>query len=136
MTFSTINTNPTGSLWPTQGTEITYEGIQTLIAHPPETRGILLIDVRGREEFLQGHIPTSVNLPLDELEKALHLSDEEFFRTYQFQPPKPHSRIVVSCRSGSRSTRAHKWLLEAGFQSVLNYPGGWIEFSTRQPARE
>ncbi|ORY07507.1 Rhodanese-like protein [Basidiobolus meristosporus CBS 931.73] len=128
-------TAPPKFLWPAEGNEVSYDEVQRLIAYPPEARDVTLIDVRGKEEFLQGSIPTSVNLPLDELENTVHLPAEDFFQTYQFEQPKPHSKIVLTCRSGRRSALAHQKLLEAGFVSVLNYPGSWIEFSSRLPAK-
>lgn len=83
------------------------EGLQ---AFQQEPRGILL-DVRTREEYREGHIPGSRNLPLDELSQARQvLPDQEV----------PH---YVYCYSGARSRQAVAQLKRMGYQNVTNIGG-------------
>lgn len=70
-----------------------------------------LVDVRTPEEFAEGHVSGSTNIPLDQVENQL----EKF---------KNHSEIVVFCRSGNRSGQAKVILENNGFTSVLN-GGTW-----------
>ncbi len=70
-----------------------------------------LVDVRTPEEFAEGHVSGSTNIPLDQVENQL----EKF---------KNHSEIVVFCRSGNRSGQAKVILENNGFIHVLN-GGTW-----------
>ena len=45
--------------------------IQQGVREYGETPGAVLLDVRTAEEYREGHIPGSRNLPLDELELSL-----------------------------------------------------------------
>ena len=69
-----------------------------------------LIDVRTAEEYRSGAIPTAVNIPFDVIENNLPTQDRS-------------ARIVVYCRSGSRSSIAKAKLEALGFTSVNNFGG-------------
>jgi hydroxyacylglutathione hydrolase len=80
-----------------------------------EPGNLQLVDVRRRAEFDQGHVPTAVNLPLDDLGKGIEELD-------------PHRAVAVMCKSGYRSAAAASLLAAAGFQ-VTNVVGGldaWV----------
>lgn len=77
-------------------------------------QGVLLLDVRERDEIQQGNIPTSLPLPLSELKEALGLEPDEFQAKYTYQKPKADQPIVVYCRSGRRSESALEMLRDAG----------------------
>jgi NADPH-dependent 2,4-dienoyl-CoA reductase/sulfur reductase-like enzyme/rhodanese-related sulfurtransferase len=73
--------------------------------------GWTLLDVRSPAEHAAGHIPGSVNAPLDELRERLpHLGPGPF---------------VVSCQVGQRGHTAASLLREDGFE-VRNLDGGWL----------
>jgi phage shock protein E len=76
-------------------------------------KGAFLVDVRTPEEFAEGHVNASVNIPLDQL--ANHLD--------AFQGKE---NIIVFCRSGARSGMAKSILEQAGFNAVTN-GGGWLD---------
>lgn len=73
--------------------------------------GGLLIDVRTAAEFNQGHIPGSINIPIDQFEKEI-------------PGLKNKTPIIVFCQSGIRSARAKELLNKEGVQSVVN-GGSW-----------
>lgn len=62
-----------------------------------------LIDVRTPEEFQEGHIPGSVNVPLDRLESL---------------PFSAGTTLYVYCHSGARSAQACGRLNMAGYNTV------------------
>ncbi len=80
-------------------------------------RGVALVDVRTEEEYSRGHIPDSINIPVDELRDRLsELPDEE---------------IVIYCQVGIRGHTAASLLrghgydvanLDGGFQTWINSP--------------
>jgi rhodanese-related sulfurtransferase len=71
-----------------------------------------VVDVRTLEEFAEGHVPGSINLPLHELPARF-----EELRGL----PEP---LIMCCRSGVRSDHAMHFLLEQGFTDVQN-GGPW-----------
>ncbi len=74
----------------------------------------LIVDVRSKLEFLFGHLPDAVCIPVD------HLPDGIAKRA----DVKPASRILVYCASGARSAAAAAQLRAAGFSNVVD--GGGI----------
>jgi rhodanese-related sulfurtransferase len=64
---------------------------QTVKADP---KSLYLIDVRDADEFAKGHIPTSVNIPVDKLEK-------------QIQTLAADKPIVFVCGTGARSGESY-----------------------------
>jgi phage shock protein E len=70
-----------------------------------------LVDVRTEDEFAEGHVNESTNIPLDQVASQL----EKF---------KEKEQIVVFCRSGNRSGQAKMILEQNGFKNVIN-GGTW-----------
>ena len=76
----------------------------------------IILDVRTAEEFRQGHIPGSINIPLDELMDG---SYGELNRSDLF---------LVVCQSGVRSATASQFLVDNKFHFVYNLLGGLEEW--------
>ena len=75
----------------------------------------VLLDVRTKEEFSEGHIEGSLNLPIGEIDRAVALI------------PDKSVPIYVYCRSGNRSARAATYLKGNGYTSVYDI-GGIISY--------
>ena len=73
--------------------------------------GAIIIDVRTKGEYQQGHIKGSQNIPLDVLSSNLSKLNKE-------------KTIITCCASGMRSAQAKSILLSNGFSNVHN-GGGW-----------
>ena len=82
------------------------------------TDGALILDVRTPDEFRQGHVKGSMNIPLDRLPQDLK-------RLGKQQP------IITCCRSGMRSGIAASLLAQHGF-SVHN-GGPWMNVQSHLP---
>ena len=82
------------------------ENLSTLV-----NDGAFLVDVRTPEEFAEGNVKGSVNIPLDQVQNQL----AKF---------KAKENIVVFCRSGNRSGQAKSILEQNGFSNVTN-GGTW-----------
>lgn len=81
--------------------------------------GAMLVDVRTENEYTHGHIPQSVNLPLDSLRARLgELPDD-----------RP---LIVTCQVGLRGYLAARILTQKGFQ-VSNLDGGYKLYKTVFP---
>ncbi len=76
----------------------------------------IILDVRTAEEFRQGHIPGSINIPLDELMDGRY---EELSRADLF---------LVVCQSDVRSATASQFLVDNNFHFVYNLLGGLEEW--------
>ena len=70
---------------------------------------ILILDVRSKEEFDRGHIPGSINIPVNKLEQTLNKIND-----YREKP------ILVYCASGGRSPVAVRILLSNGFSNIYH----------------
>ena len=73
----------------------------------------MVVDVRPMNEFADGHILHSLNIPMNGFGKQLGQLEK-----YRNRP------IIVSCRSGAQSSAACKQLRKAGFDQVYNLRGG------------
>lgn len=82
------------------------EDLKEIIEH-----GAVVVDVRTPEEYKEGHITGSLNVPLDEIGKAMEWLQKDV-------------PTVVVCASGSRSAHAVMVLKANGFEKVYN-GGSW-----------
>ena len=73
--------------------------------------GAVLLDVRTSQEYREGHIPKSKNVPLQMLEQIISVADSK-------QTP-----LYVYCYSGSRSCQAVTVLKHMGYRNVSNIGG-------------
>ena len=71
----------------------------------------ILLDVRTKEEYEEGHIPGSVNVELDYIDTVTNvIKDKE-------------SKIYLYCRSGHRSGIALNRMKELGYVNLTNIGG-------------
>ncbi len=84
--------------------EILPEEFEAIVKKIPEDT--ILLDVRTKEEFAQGHIKGAINIPKDELEqRAIELPRDK--------------RIIIYCSIGIRSEWAYGLLVNyLGFRDV------------------
>lgn len=76
--------------------------------------GALLIDVRSITEYNQGHIDGAINIDVQEI---LNATDS---LTYENASISKNKKIIVYCRSGSRSSSAAEKLIELGYTNVYD----------------
>lgn len=71
-----------------------------------------LVDVRSEQEYSEGHISGSINIPVYDLEKVAkrRLNEENI--------------IIVYCSAGVRSKRAIQILKKLGYKNLYNIEGG------------
>lgn len=95
-------------------TEGTYQKIAaaTVKARLDKGEKLIIVDVRTKEEYDGGHIPNSLLIPYDEIEKKAPalLKDK-------------NAAIIVYCRTGRRSEIAAKALLGMGYTNVADMGG-------------
>jgi len=83
------------------------------------TSGAALLDVRTEEEYAEGHIDGSVNIPLNKINAVLN------------KYPNKKTPLFVHCRSGARSGQAVAYLQQMGYTNVKNI-GGIINYHGKE----
>ena len=73
--------------------------------------GAVLLDVRTHQEYREGHIPGSQNVPLQQLDKVEEVTENK------------DTVLYVYCRSGARSRQAVSLLNHMGYTNVHNIGG-------------
>ena len=75
--------------------------------------GVYLLDVREPDEYAAGHIPGITLIPMGEVASRLT------------ELPRD-KEIIVTCRTGNRSSQIADLLREQGFTNVHNMTGGIV----------
>ena len=83
-----------------------HEGIKEY----EKTTGAVLLDVRTPQEYREGHIPGSKNVPLQSMESVKQAAAKD-------------APVFVYCYSGSRSSQAAGILKQMGYTNVKNIGG-------------
>ena len=73
--------------------------------------GAVLLDVRTPQEYREGHIPGSKNVPLQTIDKISSVADNK------------NIPLFVYCYSGGRSRQAAAMLQHMGYNNVQNIGG-------------
>jgi molybdopterin/thiamine biosynthesis adenylyltransferase/rhodanese-related sulfurtransferase len=97
--------------------EIDVERARELLesSEPP-----VLVDVRGENEWNQGHIPGAVLIPLPEVGDRIDEAASD-----RANP------VILYCATGNRSARAAKTLEELGYEDVVSLDGGFTAWAER-----
>ena len=67
-----------------------------------EENNYIIVDVRTKEEYEEGHVKESINIPYDEIDENIGLEKEK--------------TILVYCQSGRRSSIAYERLTSLGYE--------------------
>jgi phage shock protein E len=80
---------------------------------------VVMVDVRDRDEWDEGHIPG-----------ATHMSRGTIEFDIEEKVPDPNAMIVCHCGGGGRSALAAKSLQEMGYKNVYSMAGGFKAWKT------
>lgn len=80
--------------------------------------GALILDVRSRGEFENGHIKGAINIPVDQLQGNLNKIKDK------------NNPIITCCASGIRSAAAKSKLMASGYTKVFN-GGSWSSLQSK-----
>lgn len=85
------------------------------------------VDVRTPDEFTDGHVPESKNVPVmlrgsDGI--GIHMN-ESFVEQMESRFQKA-AKIILGCRKGGRSSKAADLLSNAGFTNIYEMRGGMV----------
>lgn len=76
-----------------------------------KTDGAVIVDVRGADEYAQGHIPGAVNVPGENIDAIISVV------------PDRNTPLFTYCLRGSRSSSAARALKKMGYVQVINMGG-------------
>lgn len=97
--------------------------VQPNIVHESyEKSGLLLVDVREVNEFVEAAVPYAKNFPLSSFDVNKVLA------TLDIKAGEKSPQIYLICRSGSRSKRAGKMFIDAGYKNIVNVKGGMLRW--------
>lgn len=91
---------------------------QELIKQMQTNKDFIVIDVREKDEWLQGHMP-----------KAIHLSKGVIERDIEKTIPDLNTPITVYCSGGFRSVLVAHNLQKMGYTNIFSLKGGFNKFS-------
>ena len=77
---------------------------------------VYLLDIRSDAEVMHGVLPHSRHLPMQMIPASLSAVPRD-------------QEIVLYCRSGVRSFHACTFLMQQGFDNVINLKGGIIDWA-------
>ncbi len=92
--------------------EIVIVKPQILLTQLQQDKQPVILDVRSKQEFLEGHIQGAINIPYDQLD-----AQAKWLEQYQDQP------VLVYCRSGRRAGVAEQILIAQGFKQLSDLQG-------------
>jgi phage shock protein E len=81
-------------------------------AWPMVENGALLVDVRSKEEFAEGHVDGAVNIPWDQTDALLFAIGNDKQR-----------QVVFYCHSGNRAGKATTEMESRGYTQIFNATG-------------
>jgi hydroxyacylglutathione hydrolase len=81
-----------------------------------QTQQVILLDVRGEDEWRSGHVPGSVNVPVGRLD-------------LQAGGLPTGRRVIVHCQTGARAAIAASVLKARGLSDVGVFAGGYAEWT-------
>lgn len=76
-------------------------------------QGAILIDVRSKQEYDEGHIQGAVNIPEHEIQRIIEKAI-----------PKKNQLIVLYCQTGHRSQSAYMIMKTKGYSNLYCLFGG------------
>jgi phage shock protein E len=83
-----------------------------------KNEGAIILDVRSKGEYAQGHIKGSINVAVDQLANNLNKFANK------------NNPIITCCASGARSGMAKRILESNGYSNVHN-GGGWTSLTNK-----
>ena len=88
-----------------------HTNLNKVLQQAKEAKNAVIVDVRTEAEYQSGHIPDSINIPLQKLNQISITKDKPLF---------------IYCQSGGRSMQACAFLKKKGYQAVNM--GGIIQY--------
>lgn len=76
-------------------------------------QGAILLDVRSKQEYDEGHLNSAINIPEYEINSRV-----------EKEIPKKNQLIVIYCQYGGRSRNVYMKMKQMGYNNIYNLKGG------------
>ncbi|KAL7949839.1 Rhodanese-like domain-containing protein [Trichoderma barbatum] len=120
------NTVPGSRIWG-------FDEIKALVEGKEPKEKVVIVDVREPHELLDtGKIPGAINIPITTGVQSFHVSDEDFEDMYGYARPPKDAALLFYCKAGVRARAAAGLAQHAGWASVGEYPGSWLDWDMRK----
>lgn len=104
--------------------QISVEEVQTILSDNPNQ---VYIDVRTEQEFLNGHVPGSINIPAFVMNHeigSMQPNLDDLLQQVETKFKKDH-QLIIGCQMGGRSQAACEYLQGSGYENLCNVAGGF-----------
>lgn len=102
-----------------KGNLSTYDSIdKSTVKNKMTDENVQIVDIRGKSEYNEGHIDGAVNVFMGDMDENLDKVSKD-------------KEVIIYCNSGNRSAIAYSLLTAHGFDNILNYGGGWSDWSKK-----
>ncbi|KAL7797175.1 Rhodanese-like domain-containing protein [Trichoderma afarasin] len=106
-----------------------FDEIKKLVEGKDSKEEVVIVDVREPHELLDtGKIPGAINIPITSAVQSFHISDEDFEDLYGYARPPKDAALLFYCKAGVRARAAAGLAQHAGWASVGEYPGSWLDW--------
>jgi len=100
--------------------------IDSKTAYEMQKNGVLLVDVRTKPEFKNSRAKNSINIPVFYAQNGKRVFNKSFLNEiYAALNQDLNKKIILICRSGSRTKLAANILAYQGFKNVYNIKTGF-----------
>lgn len=123
--YSVLSASPEAKMY-------NYDNVKEIVNNPTSHPDTVIVDVREPVEYMDGHIPNSINIPFKSSPGALDLSEEEFSDSFGFEKPDKKKELIFYCLAGVRSTAAEELASTFGYKKRGNYVGSYEDWASKQ----
>jgi len=88
-------------------------------------QGYTYVDVRSEPEFVMGHVPGALNVPLQRVEGDRLVNNPDF-ASVMLEVFRTTDPLLIGCRSGGRSRVALEQLQRLGFSDLRELAHGFL----------
>ena len=109
-----------------QNAKLYKADISSKTAYEMQQKGTLIIDVRTKKEFEYLRAKNAINIPVFYEEKGQRVFNKNFAQEiYNALDKDLDRKVILICRSGSRTKLASNFLASQGFKNIYNIKNGF-----------
>ena len=84
--------------------------------------------MREPHEYVEGHIPGAVNMPINSAPDGIFLDPDTFEERFGFPKPETDAPVLFYCKAGVRSRASAGLAKESGYKNINEYRGSYDDW--------